>query len=115
MTVSSVTRELAQATIAARPASTPRQRLLLELLRLLPLYRDIGNVAIWDKSYHAAMPAEDDTSEVGQLIDAVYDFAITPFYGAFESEVALRAYEDTCRCLHGAGIPCPAVDAFTDL
>jgi hypothetical protein len=115
MTASSITRALAEAIIAVTPAATSRQRLLLELLRLLPLYRDIGNVAIWDKTYHAAMPVEDDTSDAGQLIGAVYEFATTPFYGAFEADVTLSVYQDTCRYLRSAGISCPAVNAFTDL
>lgn len=114
MTVSAITRELAEAILAARP-HTPHQRLLIEQLRLLPLYKQIGNVAIWDKAYHDAMPREDDTSEVGRLIAAVYDFATVPFYGAFDAEATLNAYESTCRFLRGAGIACPAVDRFTDL
>ncbi len=115
MTVSVITRELAEAVIAARPDSTPRQRLLLEQLRLLPLYKEIGNVAIWDKAYHAAMPVGDDASEIGRLIEAAYDFATVPFYGAFQADVTLRAYESTCRRLRAAGISCPSVDEFTDL
>lgn len=115
MTVSAVTRELAEAILAARPASTPRQRLLLELLRLLPFYKAIGNVAIWDKAYHAAMPAEDDTTEIGRLIEAVYDFATIPFYGAFQADVTLSAYESTCRYLRRAHIICRDVDGFTGL
>jgi|SRR5690242_4489563 len=115
MTVSAITRELAEAILAARPTPSPRQRLLIEQLRLLPLYKEIENVAIWDKAYHDAMPREDDASEVGRLIEAVYDFATVPFYGAFEADMTLSAYESTCRFLRGAGITCPAVDRFTDL
>ncbi len=115
MTVSSITRELAEAILAARPSPTPRQRLLIELLCLLPLYEEIGNVATWDKAYHDAMPREDNTSEIDRLIEAVYDFATVPFYGAFEAEVALSAYESTCRFLRSEGITCPAVDGYTDL
>jgi len=115
MTVSAITRQLADAVIAARPASTPRQRLLLELLRLLPLYKAIGNVAIWDGAYHEAMPVEDDTSEIGRLIQTLYDFATIPFYGAFGADVTLREYESTCRYLRGGGIDCPTVAGFTDL
>ena len=41
------------------------------------------------------MPVEDDTSEIGRLIEAVYDFATVPFYGAFQADETLRAY---ARC-----------------
>jgi hypothetical protein len=115
MNVSCIARELAEAVIAARPALTPRQRLLLELLRLLPLYNDIENVAIWDDAYHAAMPLEDDNSEIGCLVQAIYDFATETFYGAFESEEARNAYEFASRYLRDAGIDCPAVECFTGL
>lgn len=72
-------------------------------------------MAIWDTAYHAAMPVEDDTSEVGRLIEAVYDFATVPFYGVFQADVILREYEAVCRCLRGAGVTCPIVDEFVTL
>jgi hypothetical protein len=115
MTVSDIARELAEAVIAARPASTPRQRLLLEQFRLLPLYKAIGNVSIWDAAYHAVMSDEDDTSDIGRLIEAIYEFATDSFYGAFQTHETFRVYEATCSSLRAAGITCPTVAQFTDL
>lgn len=115
MTVSAIVPSLAEAIIAAKTDLSPRQRLLLELLRILPLYKAAGNVAIWDQAYHAAMPHEDDTSENGRLIQATYEFATVPFYGSFQADVTLQEYEYLRRCFRTSDIHCQAVDRFTDL
>ncbi len=72
-------------------------------------------MAIWDTAYHDAMPAEDDTSEVGRLIYAIYDFTTVPFYGAFQPVEILGAYVSICTFLRGSGVECPKVARFTEL
>ena len=115
MKVSIIVRELAEAVISARGVSPARQRLLLELLRMLPLYTEVGDLFSWDKAYSAARSKERDTSETGQLISALYDFATVTFYGAFQADVQMSEYESVCKTLRGAGIACPAVDRFASI
>jgi hypothetical protein len=115
MKVSIIVRELAEAIIAARDVSLARHRLLLELLRLLPLYNEIGNLAIWDRAYNDACSKEGDTSETGRLIAELYGFATVTFYGAFQADVQMSEYESICKSFRGVGIACPAVDEFVDI
>ena len=115
MKVSIIVRELAEAIIAAREVSSARHRLLLELLRLLPLYAEVGNLFSWDKAYDGAESKERDTSETGRLIAALYNFATVTFYGAFQADVQMSEYESICKTLQSAGITCPVVDTFVGI
>ena len=115
MSVSETAKQLAEAIIAARQVLSPRQRLLLELFRLMPLYLQIHDLAAWDAAYHGAFAAEDGVSELGLLIGDVYDFASDPFYGAFQPALTLQVYTAIVPRLRGAGVSCPNIHEFTAL
>jgi len=112
MTVSSVVRELAEAIISTKDDSSARHRLQLELFRLMPLYSEIRILGHWDRSFTGTQPKEDDTSETGRLIGALYEFAICNFYGAFQADAQMRDYQSLCQRFRGAGIACPPVGKF---
>jgi hypothetical protein len=114
MTVSSIVRELAEGVIATGKVCSARQRLQLELFRMMPVYREVGILGSWDRAFNDTWSKERDTSEMGHLIAVLYGFATVNFYGAFQADVTIREYESTSRCFRTGGITCPAVDKFDD-
>src|SRR5687767_14405314 len=69
---------LANATATAKAPLPVRHRLLIEILRLMPLYAEaIRNLTSWENAYQNAHPNWPDESEVGELLDKVSSSRVT--------------------------------------
>ena len=89
--VAETVKSLAEAVERAKLPTNPRHRICVELLRLMPKYRDIGDLSAWEAAYQGALEERDDESEVAQLLWEVFDFGRLNMYGKFEPELTAHA------------------------
>ena len=98
----------------AKKPEQPRHRLLVEILRLTPLYRDISGLCEWEDAFQNALGKEDDESEVGQILWNVFDFGCYNMYAKFDAEGTAQAYESLCLWLSAHGVSVPASHGLAD-
>jgi len=104
MGVTATVKALAETVAHAKGVVLPRHHLSVELLRLMPLYAEIDDLTSWDEAYRGVLTEADDDSEVGKLLNRIFDFACTCFYGAFDAAAYLRDYEQLSEVFHASGI-----------
>jgi hypothetical protein len=104
MGVAETVKELAESVAHAKMPTHPRHRLLVELLRLMPLYRDINGLCAWEAAFKGAMEWQDDESEVGQLLWDVFEFGGYNMYGAFDAEGTLQEFRGLASRLSERGV-----------
>ncbi len=106
-------REIAEAISASKGITTSGERLVVELFRLMPLYRDIGNLNAWETALQDVFAEADDQSDVGYLLERVFAFGRYNMYADFDvdgTEGALGALRST---LSENGIPLPSATRLT--
>ncbi|MGV3658628.1 MAG: hypothetical protein ACO1TE_00535 [Prosthecobacter sp.] len=115
MSVSETVQLLAKAIGGARGGLSPRHRLLLGLLQLMPLYGDVGDLGAWDLACQEALSNGEDDSETAQLLKEVFEFGRFNMYSRFDPQGTSGRYAVVSTLLQQAGIACPQVDEFTGL
>jgi hypothetical protein len=95
--------------------SEARHKLLLAILRLMPLYRDIVHLPEWETAFKGALTRDhDDESRIGKLIYDIFEFAGFNLYAAFDIEGTKIAYDARVKRLEDAGIRVPPDEGLTD-
>jgi hypothetical protein len=98
---------LANEFVKSKTLNTPHQKLQVELLRLMPLYKEINNLVAWERTFMAALPEPDDESDVGQLIYEIFSFGRYNMYGAFDKQGTYREFDWLVKQLARAGVIVP--------
>ena len=98
---------LAEAVALAKQPVEARYRLLIEILRLMPLYRDIRDLSAWESAFQAALAPCEDESEMGNVLAELFDFGRHNRYGAFDQAGTLFCYASFARWLTEHGVPAP--------
>ena len=109
-----IVKSLAEAVARAKEPEQPRHRLLVEILRLTPLYRDINGLCEWEDAFQNALEKEDDESEVGKILWELFDFGRYNMYAKFDTEGTAQAYESLCLWLSAHGVSVPASHGLAD-
>ena len=99
---------LTEAIERAKSPWHPRHRICLELLRLLPEYRDINKLPAWESAFQGALDSRDDESEIGQIPFEVFEFGRCNMYGEFDLDRTVYEFERLSSWLADRGIVVPA-------
>jgi hypothetical protein len=91
------------------PLEGARERLQLQLLRVMPLYVQIRDLVAWESAFTAVM-VEEDAPEGSDawVLEHVFDFGRGNMYGAFHEATANGDYAYMRAELRKAGIEVPA-------
>jgi hypothetical protein len=116
--VSETVKALAEAVVEVHPVRLPLHRLILELLRLMPLYRDVDGLPDWETAIRDATAEREDYSEVGDLLWAVFEFAARALYPpqgyeVFDPAWTEAAFRSLGKALEGSGVKIPEGMSFT--
>lgn len=98
-------KSLAESVSTVKTPEDSRHRILVEILRLMPLYRDIFGLVAWESAFRGALAEEDDDSEVGQILYEVFDFGTFNMYGAFDADGTAQEFERVSAWLRQGGVP----------
>lgn len=107
MGVCAVVKELAAALAVTLPPREPTHVALIQLLQQMPVYFERRQASEWESDFAEARGTDDDESTLGVLIDAIFNFAIHDFYGAFDEPGRRRSYRELSAALkaHGVAVP----------
>ncbi len=106
---------LADALAKAKSPLQARQRLLVEILRLMPLYAEgIANLSAWESAFQDAHPERPDESEVGELLEKIFEFARYNMYTVFDAAKTYEYYVLLSADLMQAGVESRTVQAIPD-
>ncbi len=85
-----------------------RDRLQLQILRLMPLYVQIRDLVAWESAFTAVMnEADSPEGSTAWVLEHVFDFGRGNMYGVFEEATARTDYAFMQAELLRAGIPVP--------
>jgi hypothetical protein len=108
MSVSRTVVALADLIEARLPVESARERLQLQILRLMPLYVQIRDLPAWESAFTAVMDKNDPPEGTGAwVLGEVFDFGRWNLYAAFEEAAAKRDYADMRAELRRVGIEVP--------
>ncbi len=93
--------------------TTQRQKLMLGLIGVAPLYSDFGRLDLWDEALRAIYEPPDGT-DMSELLNALHDMAELNLYCAFQGEKTLAAYRTINERFRGLGLPAPDGFYFPD-
>jgi hypothetical protein len=113
MGISDAVRSVVDAILRKLQPQNARQRLLAELLRLMPLYRDFGDLSAWEVACRQK-DDEDDNSEIAVLLREVHDFAILNMYASIDVSETKAEYARLSDILRSAGVEPPVTGPLTD-
>lgn len=102
---------LAETVRDARAPLTRQHRVLVEMLRLMPLYSEINRLDAWEDACQALI-LEDEYDlglEVGNLLRMIFELGQYNLYGNFKAADTLEEFSHLCRQLQRAGIKVPPV------
>jgi hypothetical protein len=92
----------------------PRHLILVEILRLMPEYRDINHLVAWESAFQGVLEDQDDESEIGQILWEVFDFGRFNMYGAFDAPRTSQQFEWLSNWLSARGVPMPPPQGLAD-
>ena len=106
MGVADVVRTVAKAVARVTNPTDPLHRIRLRILQLMPDYRDIHMLVAWESAFKGAGP-DTDQSEVGRLLQEVFDFGMFNMYGQFDGPGTVSAFRQLSDWLAGRGVVVP--------
>jgi hypothetical protein len=104
---------LAEAIAQAKAPQEARHRLMVEILRLMPLYRDIHDLTAWESAFQGALHGQDDDSEVGHLLWELFEFGRYNMYGAFDAPGTAKEFASLAKLLTRGDVPVPQSPGLT--
>ena len=114
MGVCETVKSIADTVARVKIPQEPRHLVLVELLRLMPQYRDMNGLVAWDSAFQGALEEQDDESEIGQILWEVFEFGRGNMYGAFDVPGTSRQFEWLSTWLSERGVPMPPPQGLTD-
>ena len=107
--ISEIVAALAKTIECAYSWLPPKQQLMLRLMRMMPLYRDSNALPAWESADAEITDGLEDGSEVGELIDEVFEFGRCNFYTQFNKSRAHDAFTRVAQIFKNRGLPVPEV------
>lgn len=108
MSVSRTVAGLADLVEACLPLSGARERLQLQILRLMPLYVEIWDLVAWESAFTGVMDESDSPQgSDAWVLEQVFDFGRGNMYGAFQEATARSDYAEMRAELLKVGIEVP--------
>jgi len=77
------------------------------LLKLIPLYKEIGALDEWETACQGVLEDQDDTSEIGSLLWEVFEFGRYNLYAAFDVIGTTACYNDLVNLFENHNIKSP--------
>jgi hypothetical protein len=106
---------LANAVATAKAPLHPRHQLLIDIFRLMPLYSEgISNLTAWETAFQDAHPSWPDDSDVGELLEKIFEFGRYNMYTLFNPDETHKQYGLLSAELRRAGIDVPQVETIAE-
>lgn len=86
-------KDLAEAIEKTKPVLLSNHGLQIDLLRQMQQYADAKDLGEWEARFQRTVDDEDDQTEVGSLLVALFEFARFNLYGAFRQVETNHEYE----------------------
>jgi hypothetical protein len=99
--------DLAVNVSASRSIEEPAHLLALELLRLMPLYREISDLRAWEAAVQDVLPDEPADSEVNRLLCQVFEFGRYNMYAEIDAAGTAKKFATLRESLQQSGIRVP--------
>ena len=104
---------LAEALSASGELRTPRHKMLVDILKIMPQYYEMGDLSAWETAFQAALEEKDDESDLGNLIWEIFEFGRHNLYMAFDPDGTKICYHDLIPLFGAQGLERPvAVPEF---
>ena len=96
MSVSETVRTIAEILESHHVSTDGRDNLLLGILKLMPLYRDVKGLDLWESAFLKAL---DDLNEanINPIIWELFEFGRFNLYGAFDQDATLKELNKLLR------------------
>lgn len=108
MSVSRTVVALADLIATRVPLEGARERIQLQILRLMPLYVEIWDLVAWESAFAEVMTKEDSPEgSDAWVLEQVFDFGRGNVYGAFQESTAKSDYSHMRAQLLRVGIEVP--------
>ena len=91
-----------------------RHKLLIQLLKLIPLYKEIRALDEWETACQGVLEDQDDTSEIGSLLWEVFEFGRYNLYAAFDATGTAACYNNLVKHFENHNIKIPMWDSELD-
>lgn len=95
---------LAGAVASAQSPLGPRDRLVVEVLKLMPCYRDVRRLDLWERALHDAMGEDDVKSSARPLLSGIFELARYNLYGAVDEKGTWNEFYRLEKALEGERI-----------
>lgn len=115
MGICKTVKSLAEAIAAAAPPNSSRDRLCVEMLRLMPMFSDVNNLAVWEVTYRKIPGFGEATSLSGKLLDELYEWATDNAYGAIDWPGTGDQYSALVKSLETHGVKIPPLESIESL
>lgn len=105
MGVTETVAALAGSIAQVKALTNPRHRLLVEILRLMPLYSDVGDLTAWESAFQGVLEDQDDESEIGNLLWDIFVFGRMNMYVGFDARQTEIAFRYIAQEFERRGVP----------
>lgn len=95
---------VAERLLEAKMPRDPRHRLQAEILRLMPLYRDIVGLTDWESAFQSVLPEIEDCSEIAELLYEIFEFGRDNMYAAFRAQHTAKYFVELSDRFRRSGI-----------
>ena len=102
-----IVNELAEAIYNQENNISPKHRLRIELLKLMPLYHEINDLSLWEYAIGNTYEDANDISKVELTLQEIYDFGRHNMYCAFNKESTRKIYHELDLFLNKNGYKNP--------
>jgi hypothetical protein len=108
MGICNTVKAMAEALRDAKAPADPKQQLMIEILRLMPMYIAMRDLSVWESAYQDAesskmMPRLQD--DVGEALEHIFEFGRFNLYCALRANETERQLELTIDTLRELGVP----------
>jgi hypothetical protein len=118
MGVCAVVKQFAEAVAHTKQPHQWRHKLLIEILKLMPLYAKIKHLGAWEYAFQqvSSQVSNKETlnTEIGELLLAIYEFGRFNLYAAFDQEGTDRELAALVDLLQRGGVYVGNVSDVTD-
>ena len=114
MGVCETVRSIAESVSQVKMPQESRHQILVQILRLMPQYREIRDLVAWESAFQGALEEQDDESEIGQILWEVFEFGRFNMYAKFDVPGTSQQFEWLSTLLNERGVPMPPPEGLEE-